>query len=161
MLRQLIPLLIVISLLAPEVSGGKSEGVVDLVIVVNKSSAVHALSSDDLRAIYLGEKSAWSDGRKVLPVAFGPGSPELHLLLKAVCRMSEADYKRYFIQMSFEGKTVVQPRILSSSAAVRTFVGSNPGAIGPIHSNQVDDRVSIVKLNGAPGEPAYKLSGQR
>jgi ABC-type phosphate transport system substrate-binding protein len=160
MLRQLIPLLIAASLLAV-VCGGKPEVAGDLAIVVNKSSAIHALSSEELRTIYLGERSVWSDGRKVVPVAFGPGSPELRLLLKAICRMSEADYKRYFIQMSFEGKTITPPRILSSSEAVRTFVGSNPGAIGLIYSHQVNTTVSVIKLNGAaPGDPAYKLSNR-
>jgi ABC-type phosphate transport system substrate-binding protein len=149
------------SLLVPVVCGGKPEAG-ELAIIVNKSSSIRTLSLDELRAIYLGEKSVWSDGRKVLPVAFGPGSPELRLLLKAICRMSEADYKRYFIQMSFEGKMMIQPRILSSSEAVRAFVGSNPGAIGLVYPDQVNSNVSIIKLNGAvPGDPAYQLSSRR
>jgi hypothetical protein len=84
-----------------------------------------------------------------VPAAFGPGSPELRAFLKNICRMSEADYKRYFIQMSFEGKPVVQPRILNSSSAVRALVSASPGAIGLLHPNEVDSSVAVVRLDGA------------
>jgi ABC-type phosphate transport system substrate-binding protein len=160
MVHRFAPVLLLTFGLAFLLPGGPRD-VVELAIVVNRSTSIQALSMDQLRSIYLGEMSVWPDGKRVVPVAFGSGSPELRLLLKKICRMSEADYQRYYMQMSFEGKTVTQPRILGSSSAVHSFVLSNPGAIGMIRTNEMDSTVNVIKLNGAaPGDPAYRLSSR-
>ena len=148
MRQRIFPLCLAALLLGSTVIGAEPERL-ELVVVVHKSSSLQTLSADELRNIFLGEKSVWPDGRKIVPAAFGPGSPELRAFLKNICRMSEADYKRYFIQMSFEGKPVVQPRILNSSSAVRALVSASPGAIGLLHPNEVDSSVAVVRLDGA------------
>ena len=144
-------------LLGSAVVGAEPQRNLDLVVVVNKSTALQTLSLDELRNIYLGERSVWPDGRRILPTAFGTGTPEFQSFLKSICRMSEADYKRYFLQLSFEGKPVIQPRILNSASAVRAFVSSSPGSIGLLHPNEVDGSVVVVKLENA----AQKSSSRR
>jgi hypothetical protein len=39
-------------------------------------------------------------------------------------RITEADCKKYFVQMSFTGKSVNPPRLLDSSAALKALAAS-------------------------------------
>ncbi len=131
----------------------------NLVLIVNKTSAVLGLSTNDLKTIYLGEKEHWPNGQKVVPVALGTGRPELKAFLKQVCGMSEPDYKKYFIQANFTGKTLVLPRMAESPSAVKAMVSSTPGAIGFVRGTDVDGSVGVVRFNGAaPSDPGYQLS---
>lgn len=142
-------------------SDGHSRAAADancLALVVNKTSAIIGVSKGDLKAIYLGEKDHWPNGQKVLPIALSSG-PELKSFLKEVCAMSEADYKKYFIQANFTGKTLVLPRLAPSGAAVKALVSSTPGAIGFIRASDVDASIGVARYNGAmPGDSGYPLS---
>jgi len=145
-----------IASVARSATTGKTD---EIAIVVNKTSTVVALSSNDLKGIYLGEKERWPNGQKVTTIALAGGRPELRAFLKHVCGMSEGDYKKYFIQASFTGKTVVVPRMAASSTAVKAFVSATPGSIGFVRASDLDDSVGVVKLDGlSPGDPGYKLS---
>lgn len=130
-----------------------------LAVIVNKTNTVTGLSGADLKAIYLGQKEHWPTGKPLVPVALSNGHAELHRFLKIVCNMSEGDYKKYFLQMTFVGKTVTLPRMVESAQDVKTLVASTPGAIGFLRQSAVDGSVGIVKINGsAPGEAGYQLS---
>jgi ABC-type phosphate transport system substrate-binding protein len=131
---------------------------VELAVVVNKATAADSISSGDLRQMILGEKSKWPDGKHVSAVQTSLDSPERTLLLKVVYKMSEAVLKRYYMHAAFTGTDVVQPKDVASSAALKQFVASTPGAIGCILASDVDATVKVLKVDGsAPGEPGYKL----
>jgi len=51
----------------------KQEG---LAIVVNQSNAVDDLSLTELRAVFLGERSHWPNGRRITLVMMEQGQPE-------------------------------------------------------------------------------------
>ena len=139
------------------VSPSPAESGDQIALIVNKTSPVLALTANDLKSIYLGEKERWPNGQKVTPVALS--GPELKAFLKVVCGMSEPDYKKYFIQANFTGKTLVLPRIATSAAAAKALVSSTPGAIGFVRAADLDASVGTVRFNGsAPGDPGYKLT---
>ena len=137
-------------------------GPTDLAVIVNKKTAVLAFSSRDLRSILLGEKEQWPNGQKVLAVSLPTEMPETKLILKEICGMSEADFKRYFMQLTFQGKTAIPPRIARSPAAVKALVSATPGALGIIPAADVDESVNVVSLDGGyPGAANYKLAMKR
>jgi ABC-type phosphate transport system substrate-binding protein len=130
----------------------------ELAVVVNKSTAVSTISTSELRQMMLGEKTKWSDGKKVLTVETAPDSPEKALLLKAVIKMNDSMLKRYQMHAAFTGQELSPPKEVGSSGALKEFVARTPGAIGCILAADVDDTVTVIKVDGAaPGEPAYKL----
>jgi ABC-type phosphate transport system substrate-binding protein len=130
----------------------------ELAIVVNKATTIETISSADLRSMFLGDKTKWPDGKKVTPVQTSLESPEGVLLLKVVCKMSDAVLKRYYMQAAFTGKDVVQPVGVPSAAALKQFVARTPGAVGGILASDVDGTVTVLKVDGAaPGESGYKL----
>jgi hypothetical protein len=130
----------------------------ELAVVVNKSSTVETVGLGDLRLMMLGEKAKWPDGNKVVTVETAPESAARDLLLKTVCKMSDAVLKRYYMQAAFTGKDVAPPKDVASAGALKQFVARTPGAIGCILASDVDDSVKVLKVDGAaPGEPGYKL----
>ena len=130
----------------------------ELAVVVHKSTTVDAVSSGDLRLMILGEKSKWPDGKKVTAIETPLDSPERALLLKTVCKMTDAVLKRYYMHAAFTGTEISAPKEVASSEALKQFVARTPGAIGCILASDVDDTVKVLKVDGAaPGEAAYKL----
>ncbi len=131
----------------------------DLAVIVNKTTGVLALSSRDLRSIFLGAKDRWPDGTKVVAVSLPSEHAETRMVLKEICGMSESDFKRYFLMMSFQGKAVSPPRMAPTPGAVRAFVRNTPGALGVIRFSDVDSSVNVMSIDGAvPGAPGYKLA---
>ena len=131
---------------------------VALAIVVNKTNPVENLSSNDLRSLLLGEQRTWAHGRRVTIVMREPGQPERLAVLKAVCRMTDSDYIRYFMQAQFSGDLQSTPKVLATVEGMRKFVFNVPGAVGYVRANEVDASVKVVRIDGRlPGETGYKL----
>ncbi len=137
---------------------GQAAEATDLAVIIYKTSSTVSLSSRDLRSIFLGTKNNWPDGNKVVAVSLPTERPETRSILKEVCGMSEADFKRYFLMMNFQGKSVSPPRMMRTPDGIKTFVGSTPGAVGVIPFRDVDSSVAVMSIDGLrPGAPGYKL----
>jgi hypothetical protein len=152
------PLLIAAALLlAPGKSPADSAN--DLAVIVNKQTPVLVLTSRDLRSILLGQMDHWPSGQKIVAATLSTELPETRFVLKQVCAMSEGDFKRYFMQLAFQGKTVSLPKIMRNSAAIKALVSATPGALGIIPAREVDGLVNVVTLDGSnPGASNYKLA---
>jgi ABC-type phosphate transport system substrate-binding protein len=132
-----------------------------LVIVVNRSNPVNELSFDELRRIFLGNRSHWPNGRRITLVMREPGEPERRTVLHDVCGMNEDQFKNHFVHGLFTGEILVSPKILASPVGVRKFIFNVPGAIGYLRVADVDDSVKVVRIDELlPDDKAYKLRMQ-
>ena len=141
-------------------AGGAAPGFFEenLAIVVNKTNPVDDLSSAELRRIFLAERRAWPGGRKITIAMREPGETERETLLRLICRMSDADFNKHFIQLSFTGEAQVSPKVLASTGGMLRFVFNVPGAIGYVRTAELDGSVKAVKVDGhGPGEALYRL----
>ena len=84
----------------------------------------------ELRAVFLGERSHWPNGRRITLVMMEHGQPERDTMLREVCRMSESDFRRRFCRVCSPGKCWSHPRPWQAPVGVRKFVFNVPGAIG-------------------------------
>ena len=112
-----------------------------LVIVVNRSNPADNLSSSELRNIFLGSRSHWTNGRRITLVMRDPGDPERKVILREVCNMTEDQLKTHFLRGLFTGEILVSPKVLSTPLGVRRFIFNVPGAIGYLRLHDVDDSV--------------------
>jgi len=129
-----------------------------LTIVVNQSNPTDDLSLAELRAVFLGERTHWPNGRRITLVMMEPGQPERDAALREVCRMNESDFRRHFLQGLLTGEVLVSPKTLSTSVGVRKFVFNVPGAIGYLRPEDVDSSVKVLRIDGhLPSEPNYEL----
>jgi phosphate transport system substrate-binding protein len=133
----------------------KEEG---LAIVVNQANPVNELSMPELRTIFLGERSHWPNGRRITIVMMDAGRPERVAVLREICRMSESDLRRRFVQGLLTGEILVSPKTLSSPEGVRKFVFNVPGAIGYMRPSDVDASVKVLRIDGHyPSDAQYAL----
>ena len=129
-----------------------------LAIVVNKSNPVTGLSFVELRRIFLGEQTHWPGGHRITLVMREEGQTERAAVLRLIYRMSEADLSRYLLQASFRGDLRLEPKVLNSALGVKRFVYNVPSAIGYVRSNEADETVNTVRIDGKlPGEDGYRL----
>jgi ABC-type phosphate transport system substrate-binding protein len=115
-----------------------------IAIVVNTSNNVSGLSAADLHKIFLGEKSTWPNGKHVFLIMAPSGSPERAVILANICKMSEGDYAKYILQATFTGAIAAPPKEIESAAQIKQTVAANPGAIGYVKAQDVDDTVKVV-----------------
>jgi hypothetical protein len=79
-------------------------------------------------------------------------------VLREVCRMSESDFRRHFLQGLFTGEVLVSPKTLATPVGVRKFVFNVPGAIGYLRPEDVDNTVKVLRIDGhLPGDAEYPL----
>src|SRR6266581_2885279 len=119
-----------------------------LAIIVNQANPVDDLSLKELRTVFLGERSHWSNGRRITLVMMDPGLSERKAVLRDVCRMNENEFSRHFLQGLFTGEVFVSPKTLATPVGVRKFVFNVPGAIGYLRASDVDNTVKVIKVNG-------------
>jgi ABC-type phosphate transport system substrate-binding protein len=129
-----------------------------LAIIVNQSNPVQDLSFAELRRVFLGERSHWPNGRRITLVMMELGQPERKAVLREICRTSEEDFRKNFLQRLFTGEAIVSPKTLASPSGVRKFVFNVPGAIGYVRAGDVDGSVKVIRIDGRlPNDKDYRL----
>jgi ABC-type phosphate transport system substrate-binding protein len=140
---------------APAPGGGAEQA---LAIIVNQSNPVENFSFDDLRKIFLGERSHWPNGRRITLVMLDPAQPERKAVLRDIYGMNEKDFNNHFIQGVFTGAVFVSPKTLANPADVRKFVFNVPGAIGYVRASDVDSSVKVLRVDGRlPEDKDYRF----
>lgn len=133
-----------------------------LAIVVNRSNLTENLSFGDLRKIFMGERSRWPNGHRVIVTMMESGNSERDAILREVYRMSERGYRDYFLRGTYTGDIPASPKTLSSPIILRKFVFNTPGAIGYLRASDVDESVKVVSIGGRlPEDLEYKLRIER
>ena len=157
-------LLVAAVLLAPfllSLAQGQTASEEGLAIIVNQSNPVENLSSAELRKVFLGEKSHWTNGRRITLVMMDSG-PERKSVLRDIYHMNEGDLSNHFIHGLFTGEVFVSPKTLATPVEVRKFVFNVPGAIGYLRAADADSSVKVVRIDGRlPDDKEYKLRVQR
>jgi ABC-type phosphate transport system substrate-binding protein len=129
-----------------------------LAIIVNQSNPVNDISLSELRAVFLGERRHWPNGRRITLVMMEPGQPERDAVLREICKMGESDLRRRLLQGLLTGDILVSPKTLATPVGVRKFVFNVPGAIGYLRPEDVDGSVKVLRIDShLPGEAEYQL----
>lgn len=130
----------------------------DIAVVVRPDTPVNDLTLPQLRKIFMGEREAWSSNLAVTLLVRGPGAREREVLLKVACRMSEAEFKQYWILRMFRAETTDGPRVVYSSRVMAQLVSSLPGSVAFIEVSEVPRGLRVLRIDGKlPGQPGYPL----
>src|SRR5215207_3635442 len=129
-----------------------------LAIVVNRNNPLSEISLADLRRVFRGQRSRWTNGRRVTLVMRDAGAPERDAIVLGLYVLDEAQYRRTFLQAVFSGEAPEAPKTLVSTNGVLRFVYNVPGAIGYVRARDVNASVKMLRVDGRlPGEPGYRL----
>ena len=100
-------LMILCAVIAPLAHAGDA-----IVVIVNSANPVDNLSTAELKKLFLSDRSRWDTGKSVAPVIVA-GAAERTAFLKVVCKMSDGDFSKYFLQAAFTGKSATPPKEVS------------------------------------------------
>lgn len=127
-------------------------------VIVHPSTRVDELSLVQLRQIYLGEQQFWPGSERIALLLHAPGTQERSVALRLLYRMTESEFRRYWIARTFRHDAVTGPKIVSSTVLAKKLVARIPGAIAVVPASEADVTVKVLRVGGRlPGSPGYPL----
>jgi hypothetical protein len=100
----------------------------DVVVVANKYVQIAEISNSDLRAIFLGSKTRFTDGSRAVPVTLKGGAVH-EVFLKNHVGERPDDFRAQWRKAVFTGQGAM-PKVCDSESALIEYVAATPGAIG-------------------------------
>lgn len=130
----------------------------DIAVVVHPDVPVDNLSFAELRRVLLGDREFWSSGVRVTLLIRAPVARERDVAVKAICEMSEAQFRQHWIAKVFRNETPSGPKIVYSSEMAIDQVTRTPGAITFVESAKVTKAMKVLKIDGlTAGQTGYKV----
>ena len=140
-------LLTLLGFLSVQASWALAQGVDrSLRVIVSKENKLASLSTDDLNRIFLGKKTLWETGTRIVPAMPEEESPAGETFLAGTLKKSVSQFRAYWKRLLFSGGGTV-PKVFRSSAQLVDFVARQPGAIAVIEAQAVDDRVRVLEIS--------------
>lgn len=133
----------------------KSEGLTPIkiaidgiAVVVNPGNGVSALTSEQVKGIYLGSIKNWKE-------VGGADAP-----ITVVTREESSGTRDAFLEIIMNKENIISSAIVqNSTGAVRTTVAGDKNAIGYISLAKVNDEVRAVDIDGVEANPDNVING--
>ena len=113
-------------------------------VIVNSSVSASSISVDDLKGVFLSEKSSLSDGSHVVPV-LSKGGPTHEAFLRQYLGKTSDTLQTYYRSLVFTGKGSM-PKMLGSDAEMVSYVAKTKGAIGYVSADVSADGVKTLDV---------------
>lgn len=121
----------------------------DGVIIANAAIPVKQLSKKEITKLYLGRKKIWRNGENVI-IAWLDPSDYCAEFLKEYVSKTPRQFKNYWKNMLFMGKTHIMPESFDDEASLIRFVSQNKGAIGYVSSSKFSatpsENVKVISI---------------
>jgi hypothetical protein len=127
-------------------------------IVVHPDVPITELSLDQLRRVFMADQQFWPDGSRITLLVRAPAAYERDVVLNVIYRMTEDEFRKYWVGKMFRAEVPAGPKIVYSSEMAHGLVTAVRGAIGFIPAGDVLEEAKVIRIDGRlPGEPAYPL----
>lgn len=127
-------------------------------IVVHPDVPIAALTLDQLRRIFMADQQFWPDGSRITLLVRAPAAYERDVVLNVIYRMSEDEFRKYWVGKMFRAEVPAGPKIVYSSEMASELVTAVPGAIGFVPAGDVIPGAKVIRIDGRlPGQPGYPL----
>jgi len=127
----------------------------DVKIIANPSVKADSISADELKNVFLEEKSSLSDGSHVEPVLSKGGSAH-DAFVKEFLGRTDASLQTYYRTLVFTGKGSM-PKAEASDNDVVAYVARTRGAIGYVSPGTTLDGVKTLAVSGSDELGSRKL----
>jgi ABC-type phosphate transport system substrate-binding protein len=128
--------------------------------LVSAKNPIRDVSAGDLRRIFLGEITRWSNGHHIVLFVRPADTTEGRLFLERLVRMSDIDYSQWWLGAVFRGRAAAAPRVIGSPEAMTKAVNANPDAIGLLLMPPAafGSDLAVLTIDGkAPADPEYPV----
>ncbi len=126
-----------------------------IAIVVNNENPLAGLTLEELKRIYLGKQTLFSND---IPVLLGISRDLSSTFYKSALGMPAHAVKRHWIKVVFAGSRATPPEPLEGADNIKSFVESNRGAIAFLAFDEVDQRVRVITVGEkSPDQHEYPI----
>jgi phosphate transport system substrate-binding protein len=130
----------------------------DMAVIVNPQNPADSITSTDLRKVFSGEKRSWNSNVPVFVIVRAPQAKERDVLLSHVLKMTESEYKQYWVKKVYSGEVPREPLALFSNGMQLEAVRAEKGGIALVSLADVRQGVKVLKVDGhLPGTAGYPL----
>jgi hypothetical protein len=130
----------------------------DIAVVVRPDTPVDDLSLSEIRKLLLGERQFWRGNLRVTLLIRAPVARERDVVLKTIYRMSEGQFRQYWISKVFRAEAASGPKIVYSNEMAAELVTAIPGSVAFVDASQVPKGLKLLKVDGKlPGDKGYEL----
>lgn len=116
----------------------------DIVIIANENVPASSLAGDDIKQIFLGRKTTWDNGAKIVFVV-QDGTDASNSFLKTYIMKNAYQYDIYWRKQVFTGRGK-PPRSFSSDQDLVQFVSQTPNSIGYVSTGTDIDRAKTITV---------------
>ncbi len=130
----------------------------DIAVVVRPELPVDNLTFNEVRKLLLGDRQFWVPGLKVTLLMRAPVAHEREVILRTVYRMTEVEFRRYWMEKVFRAEAPGDPQIVYSNETATELVRALPGAVAFVDAAQVPKGLKVLRIDGRlPGDKGYPL----
>jgi hypothetical protein len=122
-------------------SGARAQ---DVVLVANKGVQISEITDAELRGIFLGTKTRFSDGSHAVPVTLKGGAVH-EVFLKNHLGEGPEEFRSQWRKMVFTGEGAM-PKTFDSEAALLDYVAATPGAVGYVSRFSPHNGVKLLAV---------------
>ena len=115
-----------------------------IAIVVSKENPVNDISLSELKQIYLGTRTIFSDGKNIVLVEYLDLKEKFYDILLG---WSLIKYKKHWMKLIFSGESSSAPKEFKSANKLKDFIIANEGAIAFIALVDVDDNMKVLTID--------------
>ena len=134
---------------------GYASAVSGVRIIANPSVKADSVSAEELKGVFLEERTALADGTRVEPV-ISKGGATHEIFVKLYLGRTDSDLQTYYRSLVFTGKGSM-PKMIGSDAEIAAYVAKTRGAIGYISSQSSVEGVKTLSISESGGESSRKL----
>ena len=116
------------------------------VIIANKGLEKEKLDAATVKAVFLGKKTAWDSGGRVVLAVLKSG-PVADAFLKASVDLTSSGFNNQWRRLAMTGGGTA-PKSFDSEEELRKFVAATPGAVGFLDSANADSTVVVITPAG-------------
>lgn len=129
-----------------------------LAVVVHPDVQVDNLTLPELRRLMLGDREFWPSGTRVVILIRTPVAIERDVVVRDVCELTEAGFRKHWIGKVFRAETPRGPRLVSSTQMALDEVSRTPGAITFVEASAAGPGVKVLSIDGRrPGDREYRF----
>jgi hypothetical protein len=130
----------------------------DIAVVVRPDAPVEDLTLSQTRRLLLGDQQFWNSNLRVTLLLRAPAARERDVVLRVIYRMSEAEFRQYWISKMFRAEAASGPKVVYSNEMATELVSALPGSVAFVDATQVPKGLKVIKIDGKlPGQPGYPL----
>ncbi len=143
--------LVALTILLP----GYATAVSGVRIIANPSVKADSISAEELKGVFLEERTSLGDGSRVEPVISRGGSAH-EIFVKQYLGKTDSDLQTYYRSLVFTGKGSM-PKTVGSDTEIAAYVARTRGAIGYVSSETSIQGVKTLAIMDAGNEGSRRL----